>query len=84
MAMTIAKLRKRDGRLVDFDEEKIAVAINKAFVATYKPGHEEVARRLAHDVVSILEVEGAEAPDVEHVQDIVERVLMDSGYVQTA
>ncbi len=84
MATSIAKLRKRDGRLVDFDEQKIANAINKAFQATYKPNHEEVARELAREVVSVLEVEGGEAPDVEHVQDIVEKVLMDNGYVQTA
>ena len=82
--MSIEKLKKRDGRLVDFDETKIAAAINKAFEATYKPGYEEVARELARDVVSVLEVEGLESPDVEHVQDIVEKVLMDSGYVQTA
>ena len=82
--MAIEKLRKRDGRLVEFDAEKIAVAINKAFNATYKPGHEDVARKLSSDVVSILEVEGVDIPDVEHVQDIVEKVLMDSGYVQTA
>ena len=82
--MSIEKLKKRDGRLVDFDETKIAAAINKAFEATYKPGYEEVARDLARDVVSVLEVEGVESPDVEHVQDIVEKVLMDSGYVQTA
>ena len=82
--MAIEKLRKRDGRLVEFDAEKIATAINKAFIATYKSGHEEVARKLASDVVSILEVEGLDVPDVEHVQDIVEKVLMDSGYVQTA
>ena len=37
--MAIEKLRKRDGRLVAFDAEKIANAINKAFVATYKPGY---------------------------------------------
>ena len=84
MATSIDKLRKRDGRLVDFDEQKIANAINKAFQATYKPNHEEVARELAREVVSVLEVEGGEAPDVEHVQDIVEKVLMDNGYVQTA
>lgn len=29
--MTIEKLRKRDGRLVSFDKEKIAGAIAKAF-----------------------------------------------------
>ena len=82
--MGIEKLRKRDGRLVDFDEGKIAAAINRAFEATYKPGHEQIARELARDVVSVLEVEGLESPEVEHVQDIVEKVLMDSGYVQTA
>ena len=82
--MTIEKIKKRDGRLVDFDREKIAVAINKAFEATYKPGHEATARALTDEVVSALETEGDPAPGVEHIQDVVERVLMDSGYVQTA
>ena len=82
--MSIEKLRKRDGRLVAFDPEKIAGAINKAFAATYKPGYEDVANKLAGDVVSMLEVDGVDIPDVEHVQDMVEKVLMDSGYVQTA
>ncbi|MCF0122543.1 MAG: anaerobic ribonucleoside triphosphate reductase [Ruminiclostridium sp.] len=80
----ILQIRKRDGRLVPFHENKIAEAINKAFEATYKPGYGEVAAQLAHEVASILEVEGGECPDVEHIQDIVERVLMDNGYVQTA
>lgn len=82
--MTIKKLRKRDGRLVEFDGAKIASAINKAFEATYKPGQEDVARVLAEGVVSRLEEEGSPSPDVEHIQDIVEQVLMDNGYVQTA
>ena len=84
MAAAIERMRKRDGRVVRFDPEKIALAINKAFIATYKPDQEETARKLSEEVVALLEVEGAEIPDVEHVQDIVERVLMDSGYVQTA
>ena len=82
--MTIEKLKKRDGRLVDFDKEKIASAIARAFEATYKPGQEKVAAGLTEEVLSILEVEGIAAPEVEHIQDIVERVLMDNGYVQTA
>ena len=82
--MTLTKIRKRDGRLADFNEEKIASAIEKAFAATYKPGQEDVARRLADEVLSILEVEGERQPEVEHIQDLVERVLMDNGYVQTA
>nr|WP_317322701.1 anaerobic ribonucleoside triphosphate reductase [uncultured Flavonifractor sp.] len=82
--MTLTKIRKRDGRLADFNEEKIAGAIDKAFQATYKPGKELEARRLADEVLSILEVEGEKQPGVEHIQDLVERVLMDNGYIQTA
>ena len=41
MATSIDKLRKRDGRLVDFDEQKIANAINKAFQATLSDRPEE-------------------------------------------
>ena len=82
--MSIVKIKKRDGRTLEFDKVKIADAINKAFVATYKPGNDEVSDRLADEVCSILEIEGITEPDVEHVQDLVERVLMDNGYVQTA
>ncbi len=81
---SITQIQKRDGRLVDFNPAKIAAAIVKAFQATYKPGYEDVANRLAQEVCSILELEGLPHPEVEHVQDIVERVLMDSGYIQTA
>ncbi len=82
--MTLQTIRKRDGRQVLFDEAKIAEAVEKAFAATYKPGHAEMAQKLAREVVSILEREGTDAPDVEHIQDLVERVLMDNGYIQTA
>ena len=54
--MTIEKLKKRDGRLVSFDKEKIASAIAKAFEATYKPGQEDVAEALAEEDVTVTEV----------------------------
>ena len=82
--MTIDGIKKRDGRIVPFELKKIESAINKAFAATYKLGSEDTARTLAEEVLSILEVEGDNSPSVEHIQDIVERVLMDNGYVQTA
>ncbi len=82
--MHLTEIQKRDGRTVPFQEEKIAEAINKAFAATYKPGQEETAARLARQVTGILETESVAVPDVEHVQDLVEQVLMDSGYVGTA
>jgi anaerobic ribonucleoside-triphosphate reductase len=82
--MAIVSIKKRDGRTVPFDTGKIAAAISKAFDATYKPGNEETAAALAHEVTTILELEGASVPDVEHIQDIVEKVLMDNGYITTA
>ena len=82
--MPIKSIKKRDGRTVGFDISKIAEAISKAFDATYRPDSDELAEKLADEVMSILEIEGDEAPDVEHIQDIVEKVLMDNGYVTTA
>jgi len=81
---TITLIKKRDGRTVPFCVEKIAQAVAQAFAATHRPDSEDIARSLAGEVVSILEVEGETEPDVEHVQDIVERVLMDNGYIATA
>ena len=81
---TVRQIRKRDGRLASFDISKIAQAIEKAFAATYKPGQGETAEKLAQEVWELLEEEHVEDPDVEHIQDLVERVLMDNGYVQTA
>ena len=81
---TITGIRKRDGRNTTFDLGKIAGAIEKAFAASYRPDAAEISAHLADEVLSILELEGDACPDVEHVQDIVERVLMDNGYVTTA
>ena len=83
-AMPISSIKKRDGRTVEFDISKISDAISKAFDATYRPGSKELSDSLASEVLSILEIEGDETPDVEHIQDIVEKVLMDEGYITTA
>jgi ribonucleoside-triphosphate reductase len=81
--MPISNIIKRDGRLVPFDIKKISGAIKKAFDATYRPDSEELAEELSREVVSIIEPGGAE-PGVEHIQDVVERVLMDNGYITAA
>lgn len=82
--MELTSIRKRDGRIADFDSSRIAAAIAKAFDASGQPGQAQTAQRLAAQVVSVLEVEGLALPGVEHVQDLVERVLMEEGYLQTA
>ena len=61
--MTLTKIRKRDGRLAEFNEEKIARAIEKAFNATYKPGRGEEARKLAAEGIELIEVCGAFGPE---------------------
>lgn len=82
----IISIRKRDGRVVPFDPEKIQNAIYKAFVASGSAKGEETAQAIGHLVE--LELENNEAigstPSVEEVQDTVERVLIEKGFVRTA
>ncbi|MDR1735274.1 MAG: anaerobic ribonucleoside triphosphate reductase [Oscillospiraceae bacterium] len=83
-ATPIRRIRKRDGRVTVFDLDKIAAAISKAFAATYDQDKKAEAYRLAEEVLSVLETEGDDTPDVEHIQDIVERVLMENEHADAA
>lgn len=80
-----AKIRKRDGRVVDFDIEKITNAIFKAAKAVGGENR-ELAEALAKKVVDeLLRRHGEEGiPSVEEVQDIVETVLIRAGHAKTA
>ena len=76
---------KRDGRKVAFDQIKITEAIMKAFAASGSAKTQDVASELARQVVARLNAdENIGVPTVEEVQDVVERVLIDNGYVRTA
>ena len=81
----IKKIRKRDGRTVDFDPDKIAVAIWKAVKAVGGKDH-GFSMKLAEQVVKALEKElqPSEIPTVEQVQDIVERILIEKRQARTA
>ncbi|MCW1296952.1 MAG: vitamin B12-dependent ribonucleotide reductase [Candidatus Parvarchaeota archaeon] len=80
----ISEIKKRDGRIVKFDQEKITIAIYKALIAV-KTGDIDVAKDLSDKVVKILEENFAgKVPSVEDVQDIVEKVLINSGYAEAA
>jgi len=80
----IEKIRKRDGRVVPFEAEKISNAIHKAFLATdTRDG--EIARQLTAQVIEILEKKFAgKIPGVEEIQDTVEEVLIKNGYADVA
>ena len=81
----IAKIKKRDGRVVSFEHAKIANAIYKALVATGKPDY-PLAERLAARVVQkmVQQSEKTGAPSVEDVQDMVESILIEEGQSETA
>ena len=83
------KVIKRDGQIVEFDSEKITNAICKASNVT-KEIDQFTARRLTKNVIKIVndfvkeKQSNLEAPTVEEIQDIVEKVLLSSEYKQTA
>lgn len=78
------KIIKRDGKVVDFDPDKITEAIAKAGLATEEFKHDR-AKQLSDKVVKrATETIKARTPSVEQIQDIVEEVLMESAFKRTA
>ena len=80
----ISQVKKRDGRIVGFAESKIADAIFKAALAA---GGEDraLADELGGVVTLFLEKHYAEAvPGIEDIQDMVEKVLIETGHAKTA
>ncbi|WP_353096505.1 anaerobic ribonucleoside triphosphate reductase [Tissierella praeacuta] len=80
----ITKIKKRDGREVPFNIEKISNAIFKAAQAA--GGHDyNTSMNLAEKVVASVEGQfQGKVPDVEDIQDIVEKTLIESGHARTA
>lgn len=78
----IQHIVKRDGRVVPYDINKIAGAIDKAMKACGRSGGDD-SMRIAKIVEERVEKTGKE-PSVEQIQDIVENVLMECGYAFVA
>ena len=77
-------IRKRDGRLEKFQPEKITWAIFRAAQAC---GGDDftMASDLCHQVVTqVGERNGDRIPEIEDIQDTIERVLIKKGHAQTA
>lgn len=80
----ITSIKKRDGRIVEFQRGKIEDAIFKAAQAV-GGSDRSIAVRLTDKVVDmLLQRFGGGMPSVEDVQDIVEKVLIEEGYARTA
>ena len=70
----IQTVKKRDGRIVGFNEQKIAAAIRKAMLAT-EEGEDEA---LIGQIADRISVKGKPQMTVEAIQDMVENELMKS------
>ena len=74
------KVVKRDGRLVDYDEEKIIKAVEAAFVSVGRVPSDRVIKPLIKDITSSL----PNPVGVEEIQNKVERGLMGRAYYDAA
>lgn len=71
----IQQVKKRDGRMVDFNSQKIVDAISRAGVVT-----DDVKNTIATDIHNLEQSEIS----VEDIQDLVEKALMASDYKDVA
>lgn len=78
----VKKIKKRDGSLADFEAQKIAVAMKKAFFSVGEEVSDETLDELTKAVLElILERFGTgSVPGVEEIQDLVEFTLIDRKY----
>ena len=80
----IKSIKKRDGRIVLYNEDKIAQAILKAMQASGE-GDASDAAGVANSVEASLEkLCGINPPTIEQIQDQVEKDLMSAGFEETA
>lgn len=85
MLKGITRLKKRDGTIVDFVQEKITQAVSKAMEAN-GVDDSALAKSVSDIVTFMLEEKfgGYTIPSVEQIQDLVEKVLMKQGYHEVA
>src|SRR5665647_3685373 len=85
MVSTVGRIKKRDGTVADFNQDKITNAIHKAMESE---GVKDMSiAKTASDIVCFMIEEkfgGYTIPSVEQIQDVVEMVLMKQGYHDVA
>ncbi|MFW5995645.1 MAG: ribonucleoside triphosphate reductase [Halanaerobiaceae bacterium] len=85
--MVLKYIEKRDGKKVPFKSEKIKKAVLKAAEAV---GLEDdsIGEEVTQEILSYLKIffrdEDRGIPNVEQVQDLVEKVLIEKGYAEVA
>ena len=85
MQRMVARIKKRDGNIADFIQDKITNAVYKAMESHGLTDHS--AAKTVSDIVTFMledKFGGYTIPSVEQTQDIVEMVLMKQGYHEIA
>ena len=82
VATTITQIRKRNGTVVDFNPAKITLAMEKAMLAVLGRADQDILKELTAKAVRLMEDRyGSRGlPEVEGVQDIAEKCLMEGGF----
>src|SRR5690554_4112225 len=81
----VKTIKKRDGREVKFNEKKIENAVYKATKAIGRDNR-EISREITQEVITYLNIFFKEdgIPNVEQIQDLVEKILIEKGYADIA
>ncbi|WP_227767076.1 anaerobic ribonucleoside-triphosphate reductase [Zhaonella formicivorans] len=78
------KIKKRDGRIVDFNEAKITDAIFKAAQAVGGEDRQTAVELTLEVLKNLKNTFNGNIFTVEDVQDVVEKVLIETGHAKTA
>ncbi|WP_319576672.1 ribonucleoside triphosphate reductase [uncultured Desulfobacter sp.] len=78
------QIKKRDGRIAAFDSSKITNALIKAGEATKEYNGREAQKMTMRVLTLARDLHLGAIPEVEDIQDIVERVLLDSPFYKAA
>ena len=86
MAQT-QKIKKRNGEIVDFQPQKITIAVKKAFAAVLGDAHDMDATDVTRVVADAIDAKFGNTlllPTVEEIQDLVENAIAERGYFTVA
>lgn len=85
-AQPCENVRKRDGRIVPFEPERITIAAAKALKASgVAKSCDKIARTICKDVIdSLVEMKVSDVPDIELIQDLVEQSFIRRGLSKAA
>ena len=81
----ISQIRKRDGRIADFDQEKITIAVKKAMEAVEEKDEKKI-NKISDQIVKNLnkKFHYRSIPAIEELQDVVEEVLIRAKQIKAA